>query len=78
MQDNFLLIMYMIFTILCLMAQTIFVNISKSFQKTALGKDLFESVKEKLQLSEEADYFSISYKEPKSQHRVSLYHKLVK
>lgn len=40
-------------------------------QKGALGKELFESVKQKLQLSEEADYFSLSYKDSKGQ-RVSV------
>lgn len=39
-------------------------------QKGAVGKELFEVVKEKLELSEEGDYFSISYKEPKTQTRV--------
>ncbi|XP_067935516.1 band 4.1-like protein 3 [Watersipora subatra] len=38
-------------------------------QKGAIGKELFDAVKEKLTLKEEGDYFSMSYIEPKSQHR---------
>ena len=39
-----------------------------------MGEELFVAVKDKLQLSEEADYFSISYKEPKQHLRVSHLH----
>lgn len=52
-------------TLLCIYCDDILL-----LQKGASGKDLFDAVKDKLQLSEEADYFSISHKDAKYNIRV--------
>ena len=44
-----------------LCSTVLYLNVVYVLQKGASGKDLFDAVKVKLQLSEEADYFSISH-----------------